>query len=85
VADYIGIAGGTAENIRRERCKGVRASIARKIDSALLQQISRIQAELVSAAEGGVDAGSPDVLAASRLVAEAEAARASLAAQTDGV
>jgi hypothetical protein len=84
VADYIGVAGGTAENIRRERCKGVRAGIARKIDSALLRQISRIQEELVAAAEGGVDARSPEVLAASRLLVDAQVARAEIARDAGG-
>ncbi|MCW2276358.1 hypothetical protein GJ654_18700 [Rhodoblastus acidophilus] len=85
VADAIGVAGGTAENIRRERHKGVRVAIARKIDRALLRQISRIQAELVAADESGVDAGSPDALASARLLVEAQAARAQIARDTRGV
>jgi len=85
VADAIGVAGGTAENIRRERCKGVRVAIARKIDRALLRQISRIQAELVAAGESGVDAGAPDALAAARLLVEAQAARTQIAHGRQGI
>lgn len=71
LAQRIGVAPGTLENIARERSKGVRAWVWGKLNAALLAEIERIQAELVLAVEGGVPADAPQVDAASTLVSQA--------------
>lgn len=71
IAGRIGVAPGTLEGIKRERTKGVRAWVLRKLHDALRAEIGRIQRELDYAADSGVGVASRQVGAAAAFIAHA--------------
>jgi hypothetical protein len=66
IAARIGIAPGTAENVRKRRSKGVRQWVAERIDAAfvagLREEIVRLANELEMALQGGARPGGDEVI-----------------------
>lgn len=66
LAERIGIAPGTAENVRKRRSKGVRQWVAERIDAAFIrslqEEIVRLTYELENALQSGARAGGDEVI-----------------------
>ena len=75
IAQRLGVAPGTLENISRGRLKGVRAWVAEKIRGAVIRElereIQRLQGELHMAHQSGAHPAADEVCAALSAIAEA--------------
>lgn len=78
VARKLGLPGGTLENIRRGRTKGIRSWIEERIRTAVIRELEKeivgLEHELQMARQCGAHAGSPEILSAEAAIASARRA-----------